>query len=219
MAEGIWYEFQLTGVSSLLMCQDNLDFAEKLKAWREDPDNRGLSKAGDDRTPPWTWIGATYLSEDHVALPTDNLAVAIRQAATKLIMKGKKTFKEDSVSGLWFKDEFLPIVVNGKTISADAVRAFEGKPDYASHVVGVRKLGFELFAKRATVGMSKHVRVRPMFKSWACSGRVEVTTDTITAEVLAKIFELSGRVGVGSWRPGGKTPGRYGMFETVVRKV
>lgn len=213
------YEFTLKGLTALLMHQDNIGFADELSAWRQDPTNKGLSKAGDDRSPAWTWLGGVYVSDECVALPSDNLAVAVRQAGAKLTMKGKKTFKEESVSGMLFEDEFLPLEVKGKTIPSDKVMALREEREFPAHLKAVEKMGFELFVKRAAIGTSKHVRVRAKFNEWACKGTLSVESEALKPEVLSQLFTLAGRVGVGSWRPGGKTPGRFGMFEASLKPI
>jgi hypothetical protein len=216
---GMRYEFSLKGLTPLLMHADDINFADELSAWRQDPTNKGLSKAGDDRSPAWTWLGGVYHSEECVALPSDNLAVAVRQAGAKLTMKGKKTFKEESVSGMFFEDEFLPLEIAGKTIPTEKVMALREESEFPAHLKAAQKMGFELFVKRAAVGMSKHVRVRAKFSEWACKGVVMVESEALKPEVLSQLFALAGRVGVGSWRPGGKTPGRYGMFAATLKPI
>ncbi len=213
------YSFVLNGLTPLLMHADNIEFADELQAWRKNPENKGTSKAGDDRSPAWSWLGGVYLSAECVALPSDNLAISLRQAGAKMTMKGKKSFKEESVSGMFVEDEYLPIEVAGKTIPAASVRALRELDEFPAHLKAVEKLGFSLFVKRAAIGMSKHVRVRAKFTEWACRGVVQVDSEALTPEVLGQLFALAGRVGVGSWRPGGKTPGRFGMFGASIKAI
>jgi len=80
----------------------------------------------------------------------------------------------------------------------------------------VRKLGFRLFLKRAKIGTSKHVRVRPRFDSWSVRGEIETLAPELTFEVVSQLFQLAGRVGLCDWRPGCKTPGPFGMFAATV---
>ena len=79
-------------------------------------------------------------------------------------------------------------------------------------------MGFRLFVKRAKIGTSKHVRVRPRFDSWQIQGTINVLSPDISWEVLNTLFELAGRVGICDWRPGCKTPGPYGMFAAKLKK-
>jgi hypothetical protein len=213
------FAFAIKGRSALLMHADNIDHADALQAWRQDPKNKGMSKAGDDRTPAWTWMGTMYSDGEHIALPTDNLAVAVRQAGAKLTLKGKKTFKEESVSGILFPDEFLKLKVNGQFVAMADLMDLREETSFDVHRKTAAKLGFSLFVKRAAVGTSKHIRVRPRFDDWSCEGEILVSSPAITADIVANLFELAGNVGVGSWRPGGKTPGRFGMFQSSIKQV
>lgn len=56
--------FELTGTTPLLMHADDVDAADALIEWRQKPDNKNISKPGDDRSPPWAW--QTYLYRDNV---------------------------------------------------------------------------------------------------------------------------------------------------------
>jgi hypothetical protein len=59
----------------------------------------------------------------------------------------------------------------------------------------------------------KHIRVRPKFRNWALMFTITVWDEQITADVLKNIFQYAGAYkGLCDWRPGGKTPGSYGMF-------
>ena len=206
------YQFTLTGTSPLLMHADNITFADELQEWRKDPKNKSLSKPGDDRSPAWTWLGGLYCDDKCVAMPADNLAVAIRQAGAKMILKGNKTYKEEAVAGLFIEEEFLPLETPNGTISAAKVMALRDVPEFPTHLKAAERLGFSLFVKRAAVGTSKHVRVRPRFDHWTLRGTISVDSEALKPDILTQLFHLAGRVGVGSWRPGGKTPGRFGMF-------
>ena len=54
------YKVELIGQSPLLMHKDNIQAGERVRAWSKDPANKKISVAGDDRTPPFTWIGYCY---------------------------------------------------------------------------------------------------------------------------------------------------------------
>jgi len=132
---------------------------------------------------------------------------------------GKRTAKEIAVSGVFFTDEHLTFTTSGKQLPYDAIRTFLDQPEFAHHAAAVQKLGFKLDVRRAVVGTAKHVRVRPRFETWTVSGTLEVTADEITHDLLVSIFEQAGRVGLGDWRPGAKTPGVYGMFSTNLKRI
>jgi hypothetical protein len=207
--------FELTGTMPLLMHADLVEEADKLEAWRKAPENKNVSKPGDDRSPPWTWQSYLYTDGEHVVMPQDNLMVCLRMAATQLILKKQKTFKEISQSGMLMDSEYLTFRNAGKQIAVADLLAIRELP-FQSQADAARDLGFRLWIKRARVGQAKHIRVRPRFESWSVSGSVVVTAQEITVEVLQKMFQLAGRVGLCDWRPGCKTPGPFGMFTAVI---
>jgi hypothetical protein len=92
--------------------------------------------------------------------------------------------------------------------------------DYEAHCQFAREHGFELFAKSARIGQSKHVRVRPKFVRWEVSGTVTAFDDTITTDVLTSILTAAGRyAGLCDWRPSSpKSPGPYGTFTAVIKE-
>lgn len=208
--------FELTGTTALLMHMDDVERSDEVKAWAKDPRNKNASVAGDDRTPAWTWQGYTYHDGEHVAMPAENLMVCLRQAGAQIVFKRQKTFKELTQSGLAITSEFLEFSTHGERIPVSFLAEIRDLPfieqqdrcrDYFEPGVG-----FRLFVKRARVGASKHVRVRPRFDDWKVRGRIVVMNAAITDEVLRQLFEIAENVGLGDWRPGCKTPGAYGRF-------
>jgi len=210
--------FTLTGEMPLLMHADDVEAADTLDVWRKDPANKNVSKAGDDRSPAWTWMSYLYSDGTHVTVPSHNLMVNLRYAGTQIIMKKQKTFKETSQSGMLIPDEYLDFQVgNGRKVAMADILAMKGKL-FAEQATGAEALGFRLYVKRARVGQSKHVRVRPRFDTWSVSGRVIVTAPELTFDVLKQMFEIGGRGGMCDWRPNCKTPGPYGMYSAEVKK-
>lgn len=212
-------KFILKGITPLLMHADDVEAASTLDEWRKSPGNKNVSVPGDDRSPPWTWQTYLYRNEDGmIAMPADNVMVALRQAGAKMTLKRQTTFKAITQSGLLMTDETLEFTNSGEQISAaEFVDARDEK--FTDQKKAVEKAGFELLIKRAKVGTSKHVRVRPMFRSWAVSGVIQIMAQEITFESLQMLFDLAGDVGLCDWRPGCKTPGRFGMFEASVTKA
>lgn len=211
--------FELTGLTSLLMHADDVAQADELKAWRSAPENKGSSVAGDDRSPAWTW--QTYLYHDgaNVCVPTENIMVALRQAGAQVILKKQKTFKEITQSGIVPESEFadLTIGVDAESLPIADVLAVRDET-FAKQMEFAAARGFRLFVKRATVTRNKHVRVRARFDNWKLRGTLLVTADLITIERLKQLFDLAGNVGIGDWRPGCKTPGPYGRFTAKITK-
>jgi hypothetical protein len=78
-----------------------------------------------------------------------------------------------------------------------------------------------LYLKRAKVGQSKHIRVRPRFDNWSAGGTFSVWDDQLSTAVLKDIFHYAGQYrGLGDWRPGApQKPGSHGMFEATIREL
>jgi hypothetical protein len=185
-----------------------------------DPTNKNVSVPGDDRSPAFTWVGYLYSDGESVAIPSDNLAACLRQAGARVKLGGRKTLKEGAVSGLWIEQDHLPLTVGGKPVPMAPIERLKGETDFTAHLAAARKMGFVLFAKRARItAKSKHVRVRPKFDTWAVAGSLEVDAPEITKDVLDMLFFQAGRIGLGDWRPGCATPGRYGMFDATVKTL
>ena len=213
------YEFILTGRTSLLMHADDVEASDELKAWRQASENKNITVPGDDRSPAWTWQTYCYSDGENLSIPSENLMVALRQAGAQIILKRQKTFKELTQSGMTPESEFLTFTVNGKPVPMAALADMRGDSNFKAQANACRDMGFRLFVKRAKVGQSKHVRVRPRFDTWEARGRMLVTAPELTPEVMQRIFELVGNIGLGDWRPGCKTPGCFGQFEAKVKKV
>lgn len=211
------FSFKLTGDMPLIMHQDDVEASDSLERWRKAPEHKNISKAGDDRSPAWTWMTYIYSDGVHVTVPSANLMVAIRMAGAKMPLKGNKTFKEVSQSGLFIATEYLDFTAGGEQLKIQDIEALRDLP-FEDQANAVRKMGFRLFVKRARIGQSKHIRVRPRFDVWGLSGSVEVLADEITEANLRMMFDLAGRVGLGDWRPGCKTPGPYGMFSCQLKR-
>lgn len=213
---------QITGRTPLLMHADNIEWADLMEAWKNDPKNKKLSKAGDDRTPPFRWLGCLNHDGKVVTIPSEYLMKCIMEGAAQMPVPGGKngkTFKAQSQSGLMCADFHWPLVVAGKTIPIEDLLALrDGDFTYKDHVETVQSMGFSLFMKRARIGQQKHIRVRPRFDEWSLSGEITIMDSQITKEILQGILSISGQYkGLGDWRPGCKTPGPWGMFDAIVK--
>ena len=212
------YQFTLTGFMPLLMHADNIEGSDELQEWRKQPANKGVTVAGDDRSPAWTWQTYCYHDGEHIVMPSESVMVALRQAGAQMILKKQKTFKEITQSGLLISTESCEFRSNGRQIRWADVVAMRDRT-FAQQAAECKRLGFDLFMKRARVGTAKHVRVRPKFSQWSVSGEIMVLKPEITGEILQQLFELAGKAGLGDWRPAGKTPGPYGQADAVVSEV
>jgi len=216
------YRVTITGASPLIVHQDDVMWADQVNAVRsaiKEKDKANFA-AGDDRCPPDGWKGLLYSDGQHVAMSADNLRASIRKAAAKIELKGKETFMRLSQSGILFVEPFYPLLINGgNQITQTQINAITGT--FKEQYDAVRKLGFQLFVKRAVVGMNKHVRVRPRFDDWGLLVEFRVVDEQITASVLADIWRIAGqRIGLGDWRPGApRSPGAYGLYRTELTAI
>ena len=216
------YDVRLEGITPLLMHSDDIQWADRMAAWRMEPENKKSGTAGDDRSPAWRWIGALYEDAGKVVIPSDNLMTMLREGGAKCPTgKGKTTFKAITQTGLVVDQFAWPIEVRGEHVPYAPIKAMIGEPLFEEHEKLAHDLGFFLFVKRAKVGDSKHIRVRPRFDQWAAAGTVTVTDGQITERMLTSILTTAGaHVGIGDWRPSSKkSPGRYGRFTVTVRRA
>lgn len=217
------YEVTITGNTPLIMHWDNIEWADKLEAWKNDPVNAKKSKAGDDRTPAWRWIGSMYHDGKLASIPSDNIMRMLMEGGAMVPVPGGKsgkTFKSQSQSGMMVNEPYWPIDNGSGAVKMADVNALLQEDDFAKHKDRAESLGFRLHIKRAKVQASKHIRVRPCFDTWAIRGTVSVWDEQITERVLADILRYAGQYkGLCDWRPGGKTPGSFGMFSADVKKV
>ncbi len=214
------YKVTITGKTPLLMHADNIAWADRMDQWKSDPGNKSKSKAGDDRSPAFRWLGCLYHDGEHIAIPSDNLMRCLMEGGAMVPVpggKGGKTFKAQTQSGLMVTEPFWPLEIRGATIPVAPFIALESEGDYQKHEAAASAAGFMLFLKRAKIGQSKHVRVRPRFDGWSASGTISVWDEAITERVLGQILEYAGQYkGLGDWRPGAKTPGPHGMFTATI---
>lgn len=216
------YEVTLIGKTPLLMHHDNIEWSDYMDEWKASPDNKKGSKAGDDRSPAWRWLGCVYHDGAHVCIPQANIMRALMEGGAMVPVPGGKmgkTFKSQTQSGMMSVEQFWKLYVNGEEISWPAVEKLKDEQDFAKQKEAARALGFDLMVKRAKIGASKHVRVRPVFAGpgWRAIGKLAVWDEQITEKNLGLILEYAGQYkGLGDWRPGGKTPGPYGTFEAEI---
>lgn len=216
------YQIILEGETPLLMHRDNIQFSERVRAWQQE--NRSLSVAGDDRTPAWSWIGSLYDDGEYVGLNADNMMTMLREGGAKVPTGSKnETYKRQTQSGIVLEEICPPLLVNGKRLEMAPISALLDEDDFASHVEAVQEMGFDLLVKRAKVGTSKHIRVRPMFGKWAVITTLMVVDPKesgLTQEVLQKILNKAGSLcGLGDWRPSSRTPGQFGRFKATVEPI
>jgi hypothetical protein len=216
------YRITLTGESPLLMHADDILWRDTLAEWLAVPENKQLSKPGDDRTPAWTWIGRCYHDDEYMGIASDQLMSALREGGAKVPAgKGKLTFKRQTQSGLVVNEVLWPIVTTRGMVPWPEVAKLIDEKSFAKHEEVARSLGFELFVKNAAVGQSKHVRVRARFNRWEASGTITVFDETLTQKTMQLILDMAGSAcGLGDWRPSSpRRPGPWGKFTAAMKKL
>lgn len=216
------YEVTIKGVSPLLMHNDNLQWSDVMDQWKKDPANKKDGKAGDDRSPAWRWIGNLYTDSGMVCIPSDNLMTMLREGGARCPTgKGQKTFKAQTQSGIVVDQIAWPIVGPMGPIKYGPITELINNADFQKHELTAEALGFNLFVKRAKIGMAKHIRVRPRFDEWQATGTLTVFDDQITTDVLCDIITVAGAYcGLGDWRPSSpKSPGSFGKFTAEVKEI
>lgn len=218
------YEVTITGKTPLLMHQDNIEWADFMEDWKNDPANKQASKPGDDRTPAWRWLGCVYNDGNVVGIPQANLMRSIMEGGAMVLVpggRGGKTFKAQTQSGMMSIDTFWPLTTRmGNVVSWADIEALKDVDSFGEQKKRAADLGFGLIVKRAAVKSSKHVRVRPIFDAgWQLRGRLAVWDEQITNDVLKNILDYAGQYkGLGDWRPSApKTPGPYGTYSAEIR--
>jgi hypothetical protein len=219
------YEITLEGLTPLLMHNDNLTFNEKIKAWQKDPENKANSVSGDDRSPAWVWIGYLYHNGRTIGISADNIMTMLREGGAKVLTgKGKETYKKQTQSGVMLdQEQFEVYVADGSVISIDDIKPLIGNGDFNAHIDTAEMLGFELLVKRAKIGRAKHIRVRPMFRTWTAKGTLTVLDSELTGlteEILRLILNQSGALcGLCDWRPSSPNSGTFGKFAPTVKRI
>lgn len=218
------YMVALEGTTPMLHHQDNLIFGEKVKSWQKDPANKEHSISGDDRSPAWTWVGYLYHDRKHIGIPADNLMTMLREGGAKTPNKGKETYKRQAASGIIIDGEQWDMILNGNPVPVKDILALVGNNDFLAHAAAAEALGFELNIKRAKIGASKHVRVRPMFRGWSAVGSLTVIDEELsglTKPVLQRILDQAGAVcGLADWRPSSPSkPGSFGKFAATIKEI
>lgn len=214
------FKFTLTGRTPLLLHADSIEWADMMTAWKNNPKNASQSVAGDDRTPAWRWLGSLYNDGVRLVLPSDNIATCILKAGA-MMPTGKKqgTYKKE-VCMMAIEEPYCTLLVNSREIAWSSIEPMMRIDDFAKHRETALALGIRLHMKRASVGQSKHIRVRPMIERWSVSGHFGIWDDKL-AKAIGGILALGGvRVGLCDWRPGApKAPGPYGTFNAEVQEV
>ena len=217
------YNVTLIGETPLLMHKDNITYGEKVRAWTKDPNNKKLSVAGDDRTPAFTWLGYCYHDEEKFVIDADNLMSVLRDGGKKCpAPTGKGSMKALTQSGIMVNEIGWDLKIGDDLVPWAPFAELESEAfDFVKHEDAARNSEFELFVKRAKIGAAKHVRVRPRFDTWSCSGSLTVLDRQITKPILEMVLKYAGLYcGLCDWRPGSiQSPGQFGRFSVELEEA
>lgn len=217
------FRFELIGRMPLIMHNDNIEGADEKARWIYDPKNAGMSKPGDDRSPPWGWSTCLYWMDDIVAIPNDNLMACIKYGGSRVRVDPKRpgSYEKLSQSGLMIQEVGTVLTVPEKPVTRRDIQKIHDL-SFADQVRRVEALGFELYVKRVIVEKKRNIRVRPMFRHWRTTGLIQIIdTEAIKPATLKQILEAAGNeAGLMDRRPGvkwPKTPGPYGTFDVKLK--
>jgi hypothetical protein len=217
------YRVKICGTTPLLHHADNVEWSDAMEAWRNNPKNKARTKAGDDRTPGFMWIGRLYHDKKVVCIPADNIMVAYRGAGARVPVPGGrsgKTFKQQTQSGMSINELFVPLFSGKKNIPVSKILSLSSEESFPEHLKAVKSLGFCLDVRRAKIGRAKHIRVRPRFDSWNAVFTLSVWDKQITDEIVVTLSTFAGsHEGICDWRPSSPTPGPWGRFEAKVERI
>lgn len=106
-----------------------------------------------------------------------------------------------------------------RIVRADDIDRIPEMVKFRDQVTACRRLGFNLYMKRAPINKAKHVRVRPRFEVWEVEGVLKITNEIIDETLLQKMVKIAGeQSGLGDWRPSSPmSPGPFGQFKAELK--
>lgn len=211
------YKFKLIGRTDLLVHHDSPVWSDAVSDFRKNDPAGKKAAAGDDRNPPWTYHGYFDLNDEtgNVCIPQMNLSASLRDGGKKVSSSKRGSMKSASATAFSLGEPCYDITLpDGRLIPFAPIDAIRGEPFSVQHA-DIKALGISLDVRRASVGASKHVRVRPRIPAgWSIGGTLTVEDASLTHGALLDIFVAAGRLaGLGDWRPSSpKSPGPFGRF-------
>src|SRR6516165_7788001 len=190
----VQYAITITGKQPLLMHADDIEWSDQMDKWRLDlglEPSSEKSKAGDDRSPAWRWLGNLYHDRTRIAMPLANIMKSLMEGGSMVLVpggKGNKTFKAQTQSGILYDEPYWPLTSSGKEVLVKDLMKLNKQKDFDIHKKVAEDHGFRLLVKRAKIGTRKHVRVRPEFQNWMIRGTLTITDEQITKKVLQEFF-------------------------------
>lgn len=190
------------GVTPLIM--HNVQMADPLNRWTLESaslKNKRSKKTESDIEKLYEigFLSSLYWSNElnGLYMPTDNIRKMLLEAARGCDSKGAKK----QIVGVRFT-EYLGYPI--ETENRDNIEAIRDNPK-------------NRYFKIVKVGMAKVPNVRAIFHQWSFDFQMEIDASIVNVSTVEEWVEYAGdRVGIGSRRPYGPTPGEYGRF--VVEK-
>jgi hypothetical protein len=146
------------------------------------------------------WKTTVYLSsagDGLLVMPALNVEACVRNAA-KGHKIGRQAARSFVAAAVQITSDEIPFTVDGSTITIE----------------DVENNGW-LFTTTAVVNRARINRTRVSLPpGWSLDFDLMCTSDIIKPDFLQELLEEAGaRCGLGDWRPGAPTPGRFGKFE------
>ena len=148
------------------------------------------------------WKKTVYLSSNGdgcLVMPALNIEACIRNAAKghKIGRQGAKSFVASAVQ---ITEDEIPFIVNGERVILDDVVENQW-----------------LFTTTAVVNRARVNRTRVSLPpGWTLDFALMCSGDVVSPKFLQELTEEAGnRCGLGDWRPGAPTPGRFGKFDVA----
>ena len=148
------YKIVATGKTSLIMHNNDVEWADLVKEWQLAPENakKKGENSGDDRRPAFTWIGYLYHNKINIVMPFSNLTSCLIKAGARVPYGRNKTFKELAASAITPLAESFVLLNNKKPIPHPPIWSLIDTREFRIHAETATKLGFSLFVKRRFCG-------------------------------------------------------------------
>ncbi|WP_439357924.1 hypothetical protein [Bradyrhizobium sp. DASA03007] len=181
----------ITGTKPLLLHNIQLANPDNVWAKRIAEISKKRKKTEDDRRDMarLEWMGSLYVHDNQIVMPTANVLKSFLGAA-KITKEGKSVSR--ALSPL---DIHVPLIFTGPQTPEELLE----RDDFRDQTL-------------VTVGTSRVVRTRPIFRNWAVVIDWELMTEVLDFDAFEKIVKLAGRVeGLGDNRVNG-----WGRYETKI---
>jgi hypothetical protein len=181
-------KFQIEGIAPLIM--HNGQLADPGNCWAKEmkkvSGKRGKTEEDYAELSRLEWFGGLYTNDGRIGIPADVLLGFMLKAGKQFKLGPKVS------AGIFETQEFYTLNYDGPK---DPEKLFAA--------------GTHIDKRGVKVTTSRVMRTRPIFRTWSLDFGVNVNTDIIDLDDVAKLVERGGEaVGLGDYRP------RYGRFVT-----